>query len=189
MNKENTSLTYSGLTKNNRVLRLGFLGMMLLVIIETFGLVFRSQIITIVPSNVMTKATYTATSADEGALSSWGLYLATLMGNVTPSNADFTAETIGHLLSPGIYKDVMAGIENQVKHIKEDQLTLSYAAAEVKCNTSKNVVYVDGWLTSTDSHGTSTKEERTYEIYFSVANYQPVVVGLTSYTGKPHMGQ
>lgn len=189
MNKEALQTTYSGLVKNNRALRLVVVFSMAANLLLVFGLVFRSQIVTIVPSNVMTKSTYTATSADEGAQSSWGLYVATLLGNVTPANADFTADTIGHLLSPSIYKAVMDGIAAQVKHIKQDQLTLRFDPAEVKYNAAKGAVTVNGWLTTSDSHGTSQRTETTYEIYFDVVNYQPRIVGLTSYGGKPNSGQ
>ncbi|AGG89107.1 TraE protein [Rhodanobacter denitrificans] len=189
MNQEAAARRFSGLHQDNRALRLAVVASLLVNVVLVIGFVFRTQIVTIVPSNVMTKATYTANSADEGALSSWGLYLATLLGNVTPANADFTADSVGHLLAPGIYKDVMSGISDQVAKIKTGQLTLQFEPAAVKFDVTKSVVYVDGWLSTTDAHGTSQREERTYEIYFDVVNYQPRVVGLTSYLGKPHFGQ
>ena len=189
MNKEAMQTTYSGLAKNNRVLRLALIGVVVANLFLVIGLVFRSQIVTIVPSNVMTKATYTSSSADESALSSWGLYVATLLGNVTPANADFTAATVGQLLSPSIYKTVMDGIATQVKHIKQDQLTLKFDPAEVKFNAAKGAVTINGWLTTTDAHGTAQRADTTYEIYFDVVNYQPRIIGLTSYGGKPDAGQ
>lgn len=189
MNKENTAQTFSGLVKNNRVLRNGFMGLLLVVLVETFALAFRHQIIVIVPSNQMVKATYTSNSADEGALSSWGLYLVTLLGNVTPSNADFVANSVGHLLAPNVYKDVMGGIADLVKHVKEDQLTTKFDPAIVKCDANKGVVWINGWMTTYDAHGTSSRQEVTYEIYFDVVNYQPRVIGFNHYEGKPHMGQ
>lgn len=189
MNKDALHTTYSGLVKNNRVLRLAVVALLGANFLLVMGIVFRSQIVTIVPSNVMTKSTYTSNSADDSALSSWGLYVATLLGNVTPSNADFTADTVGHLLTPSIYKKVMDGIAAQVTRIKQDQLTLKFDPAEVKYNAAKGAVTVNGWLTTTDTHGTSQRQDTTYEIYFDVVNYQPRVVGLTSYPGKPKDGQ
>lgn len=189
MNRDVSEGRYSKLNQDNRVLRVGIVLSLVANVALSFGQVMRSQIVTIVPSNVMSKSTYTASTADEGALSSWGMYLANLLGNVTPSNADFTAETVGHLLGPSIYKQVMGGISEQVTKIKTEQLSLKFDAAEVKFNAAKNAVFVNGWLTTTDSHGTASREERTYEIYFDVVNYQPRVVGLTSYAGKPATGQ
>lgn len=189
MKSQGLSERFSGLHSDNRVLRLSVVFLIITNAALVFGFVFKTQIVTVVPSNVMTRSTYTASSADEGALSSWGLYLADLLGNVTPSNADFTANTVGHLLAPSIYKTVMDGIANQVSKIKTDQLSLQFDPAEVHFNAAKNAVTVNGWLTTTDSHGTSQREQRTYEIYFDVVNYQPRVVGLTSYLGKPAMGK
>ena len=189
MNAPAAAARFSTLHQNNRVLRFAVVVLLLMVLGLAFGLVFRTQIITIVPSNAMVKSTYTATSADESALTSWGLSLATLLGNVTPSNADFVSESIGHMLAPGIYKEVMDGIASQVMKIKTNQLTLKFDPADIKFDQRKTLVFVNGWLTTTDSHGTEQREERTYELYFKVVNYQPVVVGLTSYVGKPHFGQ
>lgn len=189
MNEGAIHKRFSAQNQNLRVLRLLVVAQTLAIVGLVYGLVFRTQIVTIIPSNVMTKSTYTANSADQSALSSWGLYIATLLGNVTPSNADFVADSMGHLLSPSIYKQVMTGVADQVAKIKTDQLTLQFDPSEVKFNAAKNAVYVDGWLTTTDSHGSAHREERTYEVYFSVVNYQPRVIGLDSYAGKPHFGQ
>lgn len=189
MNSESRDRRLSSMAADNRVLRLAVVFLLVVNVALGFGLVFRKQIVTIIPSNVMTKATYTADSADEGALSSWGMYVADLIGNVTPSNADFVAAQVGHILSPAIYKSVMSDLADQVTKIKENQLTLQFDPAEVKFNPAKNAVYVDGWLTTTDAHGSSHREERTYEMYFNVVDYQPRLVGLTSYPGSPHYGE
>lgn len=189
MNEATTAQRFSSLNQTIRVLRLLAVAQTITIAVLVIGFVFKTQIVTIVPSNVMSKATYTSSTADEGALSSWGLYIATLLGNVTPSNADFVADSMGHLLSPSIYKTVMGGVSDQVAKIKTDQLTLQFDPAKVKFDSAKNVVFVDGWLTTTDAHGSAHREERTYEIYFSVVNYQPRVVGLDSYAGKPHFGK
>jgi len=177
MNTDALSRRFSGLHSDNRVLRLCVVFLLVTNVALVFGFVF------------MTKSTYTANTADESALSSWGLYLSTLLGNVTPANADFTADTVGHLVAPSIYKRVMDGISQQVTKIKTDQLSLQFDPAEVKFSAGKSAVTVDGWLTTTDSHGTSSREEFTYEIYFDVVNYQPRIVGLNSYAGKPDVGK
>lgn len=188
MNVDSTNERFSDLHKNNRVLRLAVVALLLANLVTGYGLATHKEIVTINPPNAMTKATYSADSAGDGALSSWGLYVAELIGNVTPSNADFVANTIGYLAAPSIYKEIMAGISDQTAKIKTDQLTLQFDPAEVKFDATKQAVYVDGWLTTTDSHGSTHREELTYEIYFRVVNYQPRVIGLTSYAGKPHFG-
>lgn len=187
MNQEAAARTLSGLHKDNRALRLALVVLVVANVILVFAQVFRSQIVTIIPSNSMVKSTYTATSADEGALSSWGMYVAELLGNVTPATADFTADSLGHILAPSIYKQVMAGVADQVAKIKADQLTLRFDMAAVKFNAAKRAVYVSGWLSTTDSHGSQQRQERTFEIYFDVVNYQPRVIGLQSYDGAPRM--
>lgn len=187
MNKENARTTLSGVWQDNRTLRLALLFLLITNLGLGYALVFKSQIVTIVPSNVMTKSTYSASGADSNALTSWGLYISTLIGNATPANADFVANTMGALLAPSIYHTVMDGIAAQVATIKNDQLTLRFDPAQVKFSSAKNAVYVSGWQTTTDAHGSQQRKERTYEIYFDVVNYQPRVIGLTAYDGEPRL--
>ena len=189
MNAEKLHTSHASLMQDNRYLRVVAVVLSMLTLALGFGLVFRKQIVVIVPSNDLTKSTYTATSADQGALSSWGLYVATLLGNVTPSNGDFVANELGHLLAPSIYKKVMSSISDQVAKIQQDQLTLQFSPSAVAFNKSKDEVSVDGCLTTTDSHGSQHRQELTYHIYFTVVNYQPHVVGLTTTDGGIVIGQ
>lgn len=187
MNRDAARSSISNLWQDNRALRLALVVLVIANLGLAYGMVFKSKIVTIVPSNVMTKSTYTATSASQGALSSWGLYVATMLGNVTPSTADFTADAVGKLLAPGIYHKVMDQISSQIQAVKSDQLTLRYDVSGVQYDAHKNAVMVTGWLTTTDAHGSNQRKQQTYEIYFDVVNYQPRIVGLTAYDGSPKM--
>jgi conjugal transfer pilus assembly protein TraE len=51
---------------------------------------------------------------------SWGLYLAELLGNVTPTNADFIGKAIAPLLSTELYRSVMDALSEQVNALKID---------------------------------------------------------------------
>ena len=187
MNRDAARSSIANLWQDNRALRVALVALVLSNIVLAYGLAFKSKIVTVVPANEMTRSTYTASSADQGALSSWGLYVANMLGNVTPSTADFTADAIGKLLAPGIYHQVMDQISTQIQAVKSDQLTLRFDVSGVKYDARKNAVMVTGWLTTTDVHGSNQRKQQTYEIYFDVVNYQPRIVGLTAYDGDPKM--
>lgn len=174
---------------NNRALRALVLGLGLANLILLFLLAFRSEIVTINPPNAKGLITYSKTTASEDALTSWGLYVATLLGNVSPKNAEFVGNSIGNILAPSIYQDVMGSIAAQTKSITQDQLTLSFTPGEVKFDGNNNAVYVVGWLTTQDSHGTTNRVQRTYEMWWSVTDYQPRLVGLNAYEGGAKIGK
>lgn len=176
---------FSANNRSLRVLVLGLLGANLLLI----GiLAFRSHVVTIIPPDAKGVLTYERSTASDDVLTSWSLYVSTLLGNVTPKNAPFVTNAIGQLLSPSIYQEVMRSVAEQAKHIETDQLTLSFAPADIKFDRERNAVFVTGWLVTQDAHGTANREQRTYELWWAIANYQPRLVGLKAYNGTAKFG-
>lgn len=168
---------------NNRALRALTLGQQLAILVLVGLLVFRHEIVTITPPDPKGLIQYEKSSASEDALTSWGLYLATLLGNVSPSNAEFVSSSVAQVLDPSIYQDVMQSVATQSKRIQDDQLSLSFQPADIKFDANNSIVYVTGWLNTRDSHGTAAKTQRTYELWWTVNNYQPRLSGLKAYEG------
>lgn len=189
MNWSNLQERFVGLKADNRALRVGLLLLILSNVLLSWKVLVKSEIVTIIPSTAMSQQKYTSDTADEEALKGWGNYVAMMLGNVTPSNADFTAEIVGRLLEPGIYREVMDGIAKQIKTIKQEQLTLQFSASALKYDAANRVAYVTGWLSTTDAHGSSQRQQRTYEIWFKVVGYQPRIVSLNAYEGQPKVAQ
>ena len=161
-----------------------------LIVVSAVGMLagklfFQSEIVVVVPPNADARLEYQRSQADEGAFSAWAMYFATLLGNVSPANAEFVAKTVGDSLAPAIYQNVMKAISAQVNNIKLDNLTLTYVADKVRVDVNKKCAWVTGWLTTTNARGQAQREQRTYEFYFSVQNYRPMLVGMQAYTGEP----
>jgi conjugal transfer pilus assembly protein TraE len=189
MSGNGTENRFGTLHQNNRVLRFAVVLLLISTAVLAYSNAFRSQIVTIVPSNNLWKSTYTSTTADEGGLGGWGLSIAELIGNVTPTSADFVTNNLASIMTPDAYKAGVEKITEAVDKIKANQLVLKFDPTTLKVDEPKKVVYVNGWLITTDAHGTSSREEHTYVIYFTVLNYQPRVIGIDSYDGKPKFGQ
>ncbi|MGH8159240.1 MAG: TraE/TraK family type IV conjugative transfer system protein [Rhodanobacter sp.] len=185
MNRQELGRIFVGLKADNRALRVALLILVLSNVLLAWRVLVKSEIVTVIPSNAMAADKYTNDGADPETLSNWGVYVATLLGNVTPSSADFASGVLGKLLAPDIYQQVMDDMAKQVTKIKVDQLTLTFAPSDVKFDSNRNIAYVSGWLATTDAHGSQAREERTYEIWFKVVAYQPRIVGLSTYPGKP----
>ncbi len=172
---------------NNRALRAIVLGLAASNLILVMMVAFRSEIVTINPPDPKGVIAYERSKASEDALTSWGLYVATLLGNVSPKNAQFVSNSVGQILAPDLYQAVMTQIATQVKAIEADQLTLSFTPSEIKFDGNRDAVYVVGWLSTQDAHGTTNRVQRTYEMWWKVVDYQPRLVGLNAYLGGAQM--
>ena len=65
------------------------------------------------PPTLSETAEVSRNQATQPYLESWGLYLAELMGNVTPGNVSFIRVAIEPLLSPAVYQQVVDALEIQ----------------------------------------------------------------------------
>lgn len=178
---------WSEYAANNRALRAITLGQQLAILVLVCLLIFRHEIVTISPPDPRGLIQYGKSQASEDALTSWGLYLATLLGNVSPNNAEFVSNSVGQVLDPSIYQDVMQSVAAQTKRIQDDQLSLSFQPANIKFDAANRIVYVTGWLATRDAHGTAQKTQRTYELWWTVSNYQPRLTGMKAYEGDPQL--
>jgi conjugal transfer pilus assembly protein TraE len=116
---------------------------------------------------------------------SWGLFLAELLGNTTPANADFLKTAVEPLLAPDIYRSVLDAMSDQIKAIKMDRVAISFTPRHVDYEAETNKVFVSGEL---KSQGPSSKPDikpRTYEFIIAIKNYRPSLEYIDVYPDSP----
>jgi conjugal transfer pilus assembly protein TraE len=117
----------------------------------------------------------------------WALYVAELIGNVTPGNAAFIERSLGPLLDAGIYRDVMALLGSQVTALRADRVSVRFRTREVLYEAKTDRVYVSGEQTSQGPGGNPETHPRTYEFRIAFRHYRPVVEHIDVYAGEPHL--
>jgi conjugal transfer pilus assembly protein TraE len=183
MNISNFLQTWRGTNVENRVLRLVSLGLVVIGIILAQAYASKDTIVMLVPPHVDEKLEISKNMASEETKKAWGLYLAQLIGNVTPGSADFIAEAIEPLLSPAIYKSVRENLALQIEALKLEKVTLSFQPRAVAYEPESNRVYVNGTLVSSGLGDAQEKTNRTYEMEIKIENYRPVITFLDVYKG------
>lgn len=169
----------------NRWLKLLIFFLLLIVMMLTVIAAKREVIVALVPPTLNQRVELKASVAQEAYLSSWALYFAELIGNVTPGNVTFIEEALSPMLSPDIYQHVVDVLRMQTKQIKEDSITLSFQPRQIEQDDKTGKIYVTGYAFLAGVTGKTTRELRTYEFLMRVENYAPILIWMDTYVGQP----
>lgn len=164
--------TREGALKENQVSRLSILFLTILCLILAFGMARKSTTVVMVPPNLAGKVEVSTDRADKEMQVTWGVFVTTLLGNVTPRSAPHLKTLIGPHLSSRIYNKVIEGIDKQAKDVIDEQLTLSFTPTGARYDDDIQKVVVSGELTIRGLRGQEKRELRSYEMGFVVRNYQ-----------------
>lgn len=177
--------TWEGSLAENRWSRIVNVLLIVAVILLAMLAFSTKTVVTIQPYTLTEEAQLTSNSASASYHESWGLFLATFLGNTTPDNSSFIRERIGPLLSPRIYSEVMAVIEEQTQHIRNDRVAIRFEPRYVLYEKESGHTYVNGNSFIKDATTKETREESTYEFRLRIQNYQPTIEFVNLYPGKP----
>ena len=121
----------------------------------------RNTVVAIQPPTLSETAEVSRNQATQPYLESWGLYLAELMGNVTPGNVSFIRVAIEPLLSPAVYQQVVDALDIQARH-----------------------VFVTGYSLVSGPSGDEQRQTRTYEFDIDIEQYRPKLSWMDTYEGQ-----
>lgn len=155
------------------------------VLILTYMVFTKDQIVILQPETLGSEAWITKTESSESYKESWGLFFAQMTGNITPANVDFLKDRLKPLLSPAIYSEVIDTMEIQAQNIKNDRITMRFEPRFVEYETTTDKVFVYGYSFVKGSVGKEERDERTYEYQIQISNYAPLILDLNTYEGKP----
>lgn len=175
--------TWHGTQFENKFLRVVCVGLTASVLMLVLSVMNTEETIVLIPPNLSTEARISKNSADAETKKAWGLYVAQLIGNVTPGNADFVAEVIEPLLHPNIYKSVRENLAYQIESLKLERVSLSFTPRSVAYEPDTDRVYINGSLTSQGLGDAKEKTNRTYEMEIDISQFRPLITFLDVYKG------
>jgi conjugal transfer pilus assembly protein TraE len=176
--------SYSSTIKENNFLKIALV-ILVLANLWLISIVSHKKPVTIlVPPTLSDKVEVKYNSATEEYKKSWGLFFATLLGNVTPKNIKFIADSIGSFLEPDIYQEVMEGLYKQAREIKSKELSISFHPKSVIYDKEKDIVFIKGSSVVKGTYGKPQTFPKTWEMQIKIKNYQPKLSYITSYLKK-----
>ena len=175
---------WAGTRAQNRWLFPTVAGLSACLLIQTFALVSRDEIVVLVPPELSAEMEVAGSHADQDYTKAWGLHIATLIGNVTPGNGAFIKESVYPLLSPEVHDQVTTIIERQLDQLDRHRVALRFEPRRVVQKGKRVFVFGYG-VTSSVGGSDEARTKRTYEVELEIERHRPVIRHMSTYEGEP----
>lgn len=177
-------LSYKGSRLTSFVALSLLTAMIIINFILVISVINKRESIILIPPTLTEKVEVVKGRATEGYMKAWGLFLAELIGNVTPENITFIRATIEPLLSPKVYQQLISVIELQAKQISIDKITMSFEAKLVQYEPDEGIVFVTGESIISGPTGEQKRDSRTYEFIINMNGFKPLLDWVDTYKGN-----
>ena len=187
MNFKGFFSTWDGIVKENRFYRIMITILLISNVLVAFAALRTERSIVLVPPHLNSEVQVMRNQASTNFKEAWGLFVAELLGNVTPGNLEFIRKIMSPMLASEIYQAVMEDLAKQIEEIKKDQISLSFQPAEVMYEPETDKVFVTGRLRAQGPGSKPVDVIRTYEFVIDINNYRPQIRHIDAYVGRPRI--
>jgi conjugal transfer pilus assembly protein TraE len=177
--------TWRGLTLENRLHRLALLGLVATNLTTAVALVRTERTVVLVPPILEGEVRIAREQASQEVKEAWALYVAELLGNVSPATAAFLEQALDPILAPALRRPVLDVLAAQVHEIQRERVSMSFQPRAVVYEAGSDTLFVTGQQTTTGPAGKPVIRQRTYELRVGFANYRPVIRHLDVYSDPP----
>lgn len=144
-----------------------------------------TETIVLVPPTLDERVVVSANDASEGYKSAWAVYVAEMMGNITPGNAEFISRHMDAMFAPEAYRELSAAIDEQLDAIERDRITVRFEPSEVHYEARTEKVFVTGFFQSSGAGGDGRRTNRTFEMRIDMRFGRPWVTHFVAYQDLP----
>jgi conjugal transfer pilus assembly protein TraE len=180
--------TWRGLTVENRLHRLAVLGLIATNLVTAVVLFRAERTVVLVPPVLDGQVSVARASASQEVKEAWALYVAELLGNVSPTGAQFLQQALDPLLAPALRRPVLEVMAAQIAEIERERVAMRFEPRAVSYDPATDKVFVAGIQTTRGPGGKPEAHTRTYELVVGFANYRPVIRHLDVYPAEPRLG-
>lgn len=143
--------------------------------------------VVLVPPHLTKEARIGYGSANREYYKAWGMYVAEMVGNLTPDNANFVVQSLLPLMGPRTYQTVKTGIYAEKDQEIEYHVTTSFDTSGLIWQPMTSTVFVTGTLRQISPSGRYTASGvQTFEMNIRIQEGQPVITAFQEYPGAPH---
>lgn len=159
------------------------------VVVMALKVISKEQIVTLIPPTLTKEASVGLRTANADYLMSFGMYVATLTGNITPKNVMLVADSLGSLVDAKLYTVVrrqLFALANDPA-FKDRGGSIYFEPVDVFYDAPTGKVFVKGNQVSLTSSGRQNRVPFIYEIQVEIRDRMPVIISMDKYPGRqPH---
>ena len=187
MDYKNFASTWLSLQASNRFLKFVVVFLMTLNLLTLIGWLKKDTSVILIPPGLSEKSEIAKNKASEGYKKAWAMYTATMIGNVTPENADFVLDSFSGMVSGEIRSLVIEQIAQELDTLKQEKVSSTFEIIRVTYEPESDKVFVTGRNRMTGAGGKSTPTDQTFEFQIDVKQYSPIITQMASYQGMPKL--
>ena len=181
--------TWDGAHRENRFNRVAIVLLAIVNIALAVTVNQTDRTVVLVPPVLDGEVTLARNSASQEVKDAWALFVAELLGNVTPINAEVLTKALDPLLAPALRQDVLRVLDSQIGEIKREKISLSFQPRSISRDAGSDTLYVTGNHITRGPAAQPVAVERTYAIRIGFRQYRPVITYLDVYPGAPRTGE
>jgi conjugal transfer pilus assembly protein TraE len=151
--------------------------------ILVFTLANRHDSVILVPPHLTEEVRVTIGKSTEGYMKAWGLFIAELIGNVSPKNLQFIRTSLEPLLAPSVYQQFVNVLELQTQQIMVDHISMRFEPKLVQYEEETGLVFVSGQGIVVGPTGDEKIMQRTYEFAVEMDDFRPLLTWIDTYPG------
>lgn len=176
--------TFQGALKENKLFRLLLIASVITNIILALGLSSKSTTVTMLPPMLQEEGWVSRSDASMSMKESWGMYIATMLGNTTPRTVGGLSPALSKIVAPGAYNKIIESLANLEKEVKREQIEIQFSPSGVFLLPQRDIVAVTGEMRVRSARGVEKKSIRTYEMGLDFRNYKPTLTSINWYEGQ-----
>lgn len=161
-----------------------FFGVVAIVMLA-YGTLENKERLTLVPPYLDSKVEIAWNTASKEYIKSFGLYVASLVGNLQPKTAPFVIDSLSAFMAPAVYSDfrrqALAIVDDPI--FKQAGVVITFQPTNIQYENETSRVFVVGSLITKGSRGDQQKNV-TYEMTINIIEGRPIVMHFTSYEGN-----
>lgn len=124
-------------------------------------------------------------SANRSYHEAFALYVASFLGNINPSNANFVKEGLSLSFSPELYNEMQSRISDDAERMRSSGRSLRFYADRVVYEEGTGKTFVAGKQEIVSAAGNVHDQDVTYEMHVAIRDGLPKVEKYAFYTGAP----
>lgn len=175
----------SDFKESRKFYRISITSLSVAVLLLTWALTSRDSTTIIVPSGFSEPLEITGNQANEHYKIRWAWSIATLAGNIHPSNALFVANQIEDLLAPYLRAELRQMLQQEARMVQLRDVRQSFVIDDAIFDPPKNLVWVTGQRIIQSARNQRTSNRFTYEMRIESRNGRPYITHFTAYDGAP----